>query len=827
MFPVDPSAPPHPDHPPVASAVSPRGRKVRGIHILLGTMGLGILLLAGAVLWLVTHEEEIEAAVLNEVGKSLLTDAHIGDMNVSWWQDFPRITVGLESVWLAGSGTSLSDTSPGDTLLRAGRLGLAFDLIQLIQGQYVLQGLSMEDGELNLERRQDGNWNWNVWKSDSSATGLESWAIERLSVERSRLRIDGQEVKVEELVCSGNWNNDVFQAELKGQILPVLPLLVADAPYGTLRGEVTYEPTLEKTHILLTEATWAGIEGAGEALFAANQAPEWRLDFNGVSMEALRWVSDLPTSFARLEAEGSLSGHVVGADENLKGELRLKTSDFQWDSGLKWGDVRIGELTGTMGLSASWSLDKAAKFQWKVRQLYWEVPGLTVEGQASGKGWKNPELEFDGEISAQRSAMSKWLRWPDAWGEGWPDEGSFRYDGSLAFRQGSWQPPRGNWSIQGLSGSWRKEKWTADAQGSTRGGDLTLDNSVLHWGQTVGTLSGVWSRMWTWDPSQGIRADLQADFRTLDLRPWSDDAAADSSSTTSTDALSVPFSDENEIQLRLDADVVYAGAHELSRMRVLAHLQGAQWSLSRWDFGWTEGRVTSDWSGTWDANGLAGDGFYRLEGIDMPLLFARFENFDQQTLRSEHLEGQLFASGQIQFALDSTFQWLPARLAGYADVRVENGVLTGVEVFEEVVDELRQNRLMAPWVDPDDLAQRLKKIRFGTLETRFNLLDQTLSFPPTAMQSSAMNIILSGEHTFSGLIDYSLGFTLRDLRNVRRDKIGEVVDDGLGHVMFIRMTGDIDSPAYVWDRESQKRHRTEEWEAEKREIQSLFRKKVE
>jgi hypothetical protein len=45
--------------------------------------------------------------------------------------------------------------------------------------------------------------------------------------------------------------------------------------------------------------------------------------------------------------------------------------------------------------------------------------------------------------------------------------------------------------------------------------------------------------------------------------------------------------------------------------------------------------------------------------------------------------------------------------------------------------------------------------------------------------------------------------------------------------MFIRMTGDIDSPAYVWDRESQKRHRTEEWEAEKREIQSLFRKKVE
>jgi hypothetical protein len=827
MRPVDSSAPPPPVANPVATAPAPRGRKVRGIHLFLGGILLALLLAGGAILWLATHEEEIEAVVLAELGKSLLTDAHIGDMHVSWWQDFPRITVGLESVWLAGSGTSLSDESPGDTLLRAGRLGLAFDLIQLFQGQYVLHGLSLEDGELNLERRQDGSWNWDVWKTDSTSTEVEKWAITRFAVERSTLRIDGQEVKVEQLVCSGSWENNQFQAKLKGQILPHLPILSADAPMGMLEGEVTYEPTLGQTKILLTEATWAGIEGFGEASITADEDPKWRLEFEGISMEALQWLSDLPPSMSRLKFQGGLSGHVSGSDGNLQGELRMKASDFHWESGWNWGDFALGDLSGRIGLAGTWSLSREGMLVWKSRQFFCEAPGLTIEGQVSGKGWEQPQIEFTGEISAHRAAMGTWLPWPVSWGEGWPDEGSLHYDGTLVYKGNALQLPRGTWNLQGLSGTWMEEAWTLDAQGSMRAGDLTVDNSALHWGLTVGTLSGTLNQVWPWEPEKGIKASIQGDFRALDLRPWTQVAQGDSTDNSEKVAFPLPFSVRHEIDVRLDVDALSTTTHTLSRLRMLAQLEGTQWTVSRLDFGFTEGRVSSDWNGTMDAKGLMGIGFYRLEGLNLPMLFSSFQNFDQQTLRSEHLEGQLFASGQIQFALDSTLRWMPGELAGFADVRLENGVLTGVEVFEEVVDELRKNRLMAPWVDPDDLAQRLKKIRFGTLESRFNLWNETISFPPTALQSTAMNIVLSGEHSFSGLIDYSLGFTLRDLRNIRRDKIGEVLDDGLGNVMFIRMTGDIDSPTYSWDRDAQRRHRLEEWEAEKREIQSLFRRNTE
>jgi hypothetical protein len=38
------------------------------------------------------------------------------------------------------------------------------------------------------------------------------------------------------------------------------------------------------------------------------------------------------------------------------------------------------------------------------------------------------------------------------------------------------------------------------------------------------------------------------------------------------------------------------------------------------------------------------------------------------------------------------------------------------------------------------------------------------------------------------------------------------------------MTGTLDEPEYLWDREAQKRFRQAAWDAEKAQIQSLFRK---
>jgi hypothetical protein len=70
-----------------------------------------------------------------------------------------------------------------------------------------------------------------------------------------------------------------------------------------------------------------------------------------------------------------------------------------------------------------------------------------------------------------------------------------------------------------------------------------------------------------------------------------------------------------------------------------------------------------------------------------------------------------------------------------------------------------------------------------------------------------MNVSLEGRHTFSGQIDYTLGFALRDLRDSRQVEFGDIEDDNLGSIFFLAMDGTLEEPIYSYDREAHKTHR--------------------
>jgi hypothetical protein len=90
------------------------------------------------------------------------------------------------------------------------------------------------------------------------------------------------------------------------------------------------------------------------------------------------------------------------------------------------------------------------------------------------------------------------------------------------------------------------------------------------------------------------------------------------------------------------------------------------------------------------------------------------------------------------------------------------------------------------------------------------------------VRSSAMDIAAKGTHTFDHVIDYAVGFNLRDLL-VRKDKDWTEVDDGLGKSMYISMKGTVDNPVYSVDKELAKEVRKEAMEAEKQNVKALLK----
>jgi hypothetical protein len=233
-----------------------------------------------------------------------------------------------------------------------------------------------------------------------------------------------------------------------------------------------------------------------------------------------------------------------------------------------------------------------------------------------------------------------------------------------------------------------------------------------------------------------------------------------------------------------------------------------------------KGQLTPATSRTWDLS-LHADA----QKLALQPLFVTFRNFNQTTLRSEHLRGTADIAGDLTCRWDLEAGPIAESLNAEWALTLKQVRLDNVEAFQEIADYLRENRLMAPLVDPDDLSQRLRSIDIAHCASPMSLVAGDLQIPPLMVESSAMDIDISGGQTWAGSLDYTLGFALRDLRNSREDAFGSIEDDGLGHRFFLTITGPYENPTYSWDREAGKNARRERFEAEKSALRELFGRK--
>jgi hypothetical protein len=147
-----------------------------------------------------------------------------------------------------------------------------------------------------------------------------------------------------------------------------------------------------------------------------------------------------------------------------------------------------------------------------------------------------------------------------------------------------------------------------------------------------------------------------------------------------------------------------------------------------------------------------------VEHIDITRLFAEFRNFGQTFITDKHLHG----SGDVKLTL--TAQLSPAlkldqnSLYCIAGLAISNGALNDHAPMIAVADYLRSNKLVSPFVDTDELKKRLTSVTFAKLENQIEIKDRTVFVPQMLVQSSAMDIEVSGAQTFDGGVDDHLNF---------------------------------------------------------------------
>ena len=129
-------------------------------------------------------------------------------------------------------------------------------------------------------------------------------------------------------------------------------------------------------------------------------------------------------------------------------------------------------------------------------------------------------------------------------------------------------------------------------------------------------------------------------------------------------------------------------------------------------------------------------------GVDMSEFFRQCDNFNQNVLKNDNISGKLTSHIAINAYWDEAFNFLTDKLYVLADVNATNGALVNFKMLESFSTFIK--------------IKDLKQIKFTNLQNQFEIYQQTLHIPTMFIQSNALNLQISGDHTFNQDINYNI-----------------------------------------------------------------------
>ncbi len=198
-------------------------------------------------------------------------------------------------------------------------------------------------------------------------------------------------------------------------------------------------------------------------------------------------------------------------------------------------------------------------------------------------------------------------------------------------------------------------------------------------------------------------------------------------------------------------------------------------------------------------------------------LFYQMENFGQKNLTDKNIRG--LASADITFSATCTpeLKIKPASIIATSDVTIEQGELINYESL----------KALSRFIKLDDLMN----VKFSTLKNQIEIKDQTIHIPSMEINSTALNITLTGKHTFNNEINYNIRLLLSEILSKKAKKakkeneiFGEEMDDGLGRTtLYLLVTGTMSDPVFKYDRKGVKEKLKKDIKKEKQNLRQILK----
>jgi hypothetical protein len=798
-------------------------------RIFFGLLILVALLFSGLVIAVTVYEDEIVTYALQSVQGNLKTKSTIKEADLTLWNNFPSVSIRFKEVYVE------ENSKAHDTLLFAKELYLSFDIVDLFSGNYNIDEIEAKDGSLNMRVDRKGLVNWDVWKADTSSTPNEKFKInledivgENISyLYEDELEKTFIDVTLNELAASGKFTEKQFILDIETKAF--MNVLYAGETEMLRKRKIGLDSEMQvnldnntfviQTGELLLEEVPLNVTGSLDY----GDHPSIDLHIAETELELKEGILLLPHAMQVQLQPYAPSGNVHfnfdmnGPFENLSISSKFSVKDgelveinsgvdlhsIQLDANyvLKEGtdSVTIGNFQSELGIGT-------LSGKGSIRNLSDPVLNLTVNvetnlGDVKGFfGWDSLAV-CDGLISAQSTIQGK-IAFQEA--DSTFDWSQLHLNGRAQVTDGSFQWATSNGLFKNINGVFL-----------LNGSDAQVEQLNFNLNDNNCSFSGEFYSLIPFFTSDNTVLTVNAHLYSnrLDLEKLLSVAG----SSESEPQIALPTSVKLNLTTQID-EFLFKSFHA-SGIKGTVNYSNGNLEISSLQLNLANGSVAADFNLFPKADGQFGVKCVgALTNIDIQQAFGLFDNFGQSYLTQNNIKGNATVIADFQTTLGPDLNVIPNSILSDLQVNIENGELNDVESFQYLITYIKGNKWIAPLVKEDDFAEKLRHIKFSTLQNSIHIENSIIKFPLMDIESNAMSITMEGSHSFDNVLDYRIGFDLKEMLLNASSTAG----DKSGRQIYLFMRGPMDNLEFGLDKDALRSDRVSAKLVQKEKLNRIF-----
>jgi hypothetical protein len=800
----------------------------KGLKIVLIIILILLTLIGSLFIYVYQNIDQLKNYALKEVNQILKAELKAESIDVSFMQTFPNVSLAFHNISIA------DPIIPSKFVLQAKSLYLGFDIYDVVNEKYKIHLVDLDSGTISLYTDKKGRNNFDLLKETNADSKMKkpfTFEMNKLKLNQIQLLIDNKltqfkaDVFVEESNFSGKFSDKRFNLNvlLKGHSNSIQSGTLSLMRNKDLLINTVIDIDQEKNKYQLVKGEFS-INQLIVSLtgWVQNDKNEigYNLSFKANKISIQNLLSTLPfklpESLLAYKSEGNVffNGAIIGIQKanslpRIKIEFGIENGSLtEPESKMKLEDITLNG-----------SFDNGIKGQLKdaviaIPNLQATLVGSKIKGNLNLSNLESPTLNIDINGNANLNTLHTFFKFEDV----------KKIVGELQFtltlkgekRNNTW-----DWSSPLNKGLFKVELNELSLNYLT----ATIQNATLKAELSNNTLKVQEAKFAINQSDILLNGNVQLfmDFLVQPNAPFIGNFNMQSQSLDTKDVFIYDSSDpleegekpiQYQIELKLSANKFVFDLLHATNFKTDLSLSSGHIVFSNTNMNVAGGSLTGNGDVYLESKQTILKSTNTIKGININQLMKEFNNFGQNEFTHKNLFGTLNASTEMRLILDEKSNLLSDKILVVTDMNIKNGELVNYEPLNA----------LSKFVDVNEL----KNLKFSELKNTLTIQNKVLNIPTMDIRNNALNLNLTGSHTFENVLDYNVKLSLSELlKKKRKPKTNEFEEEDektKGINLYLRIKGPINKLSYEFDKRGAKAQLKQDVKQEKEAIKEILKK---